>query len=103
MLSNHWTVAQRIKFAEEMATGAADVTGPAEFFEVIEEARESGDSNAIAAPTQRVVWANPADGSRYELASCVNDTADDVEDNMVAEVDDFTVYPTGGWIDDITS
>ena len=41
MLSDFWTVAQRIKFAEEMATGASDVTGPAEFFEVIEEARES--------------------------------------------------------------
>ena len=103
MLSDHWTVAQRVKFAEEMATGALDVTGPAEFFEVIEEAREMGDSSAISAPTQRVVWVDPADGSRYNLAQSVGSTDTAVEPNMVAEVTDFTVYPTGGWISDITS
>ena len=36
---NGWTVAERVKFAEEMASGAADVTTPAEFIEVIEQAR----------------------------------------------------------------
>ena len=105
MLSTYWTVAERVKFAEEMASGALDVTSPAQFFELIEEAREEDPDadppSGIAAPTQRVVWVTPTGAVRFNLAQAVEETVE-VETNMVAEVTDYTVYTSGGWIDDIT-
>ena len=104
MLSDHWTVAQRVKFAEEMASGASDVTTPAEFFEVIEEAREDTglkhhDCSAHAARDLG------RSGRRVKVHAgvSVGNTDTDSEPNMVAEVTDFSVYVSGGWIDDITS
>ena len=102
MLSTFWSVAERVKFAEEMATGAADVTTPAEFFELIEQAREdSDDGEGILAPTQRCVWVNPTGAERFNLAQVIGST-EGVEANMVAEVDDYTIYANGAWIDGIT-
>ena len=51
MLSTHWTVAQRVKFAEESASGTADATTAAGFTELIEQARESTpDGNEMPSP-----------------------------------------------------
>ena len=64
MLSSTWTVAQRVKFAEEMASGTADASTAAGLTEIVEQAREDGDySNLIiAAPTSRVIWVEPGHG-----------------------------------------
>ena len=100
MLSTNWTVAQRVKFAEEMASGTADATTAAGLTEIIEQARE-GAGTAIAAPTSRVIWVAPDTGTPSTLAAAIDDTAMH-DDDMVAEVTDYTVYTDGEWIDDIT-
>ena len=102
MLSTNWTVAQRVKFAEEMASGTADANTAAGLTELVEQSRADGDTGTdIAAPTSRVIWVNPDTGSNMVLSIAVNRTATHV-DNMVAEVADYTVYTDGEWIDDIT-
>ena len=102
MLSTAWTVAQRVKFAEETASGTADAHTAAEFTELVEQARESATPNSdIAAPTSRVLWVNPSTGSQVTLAGAIGLTTSHIAD-MEAEVTDYTVYTDGEWIDDIT-
>ena len=67
MLSTHWTVAQRVKFAEESASGTADANTAAGFTELVEQAREADSADPIAAPTSRVIWVNPGTGSPVNL------------------------------------
>ena len=68
MLSTNWTVAQRVKFAEEMASGTADATTAAGLTELVEQAREAANpTEGIAAPTSRVIWVNPDTGSSTVL------------------------------------
>ena len=72
MLSANWTVAQRVKFAEEMASGTADATTAAGMTELVEQAREAAateDQQGIAAPTSRVIWVNPGTGTPVQPVS----------------------------------
>ena len=99
MLSTHWTVAQRVKFAEESASGTADANTAAGLTELVEQAREN--EPAIVPPTSRVIWVNPDTGVPVNLSAAVMLASNHVGD-MVAEVTDYTVYTDGEWIDDIT-
>ena len=101
MLSSNWTVAQRVKFAEESASGTADANTAAGFTELVEQARELGDGSEIAPPTSRVIWVAPDTGTPSTLTGAVTLTESHVDD-MVAEVADYTVYTDGEWIDGIT-
>ena len=87
MLSTHWTVAQRVKFAEESASGTADANTAAGFTELVEQAREDG-VDAIAAPTSRVIWVNAGyrDAGCNLTRSCKCWPDKSHGDDMVAEV-----------------
>ena len=109
MLGTHWTNAQKLLWLQAMALGPTDVppTNPIQYFEVVEENRVAvaagGDSPpaAIVAPTDYFMWAHPNDATRWSLADCVSNTADEVS-NMAAAATDSTVFVNGSWIDSIT-
>ena len=102
MLSTFWSVAERVKAAEETASGFTDASTIIAMLELVEQARETDSIPVIAAPTQRIAFVNPTGAVRYTLAGSAEMTAADVEENMVAEAASYTVYPTGAWIAGIT-
>ena len=100
-LSTVYTSAEKLAWALAQAMGPTDVPSdePSTFFVVVEDWTAS---NALTnVPTSRVVFANPADASRWKLDESVAMTADLT--GLAAETTDFTDYHEGKWIDEITA
>ena len=60
--STTYTIAQRVAWANAMATGAADVTSPAEFYQHVLD-------DGITGPTGPTAWVNPADATKLNLSA----------------------------------
>ena len=86
--STTYSAAQRIAWAGSMATGAADVQSPAQFYQRVRE------GSGIAAPTTPITWVNPADATKLNLASATAVTG------TVPTAADLS---NGGWIDALTA
>ena len=69
ILSDSWTLDQKLTFMEQMAIGASDVTSPGEFFERIEEGDDVDDPSE-SRTDHRVLWVNPDTGLRVTAANC---------------------------------
>ena len=112
VMSDEWTHAQKLTFLEQMAFGAADVTNPGEYFELIEETGIGGQ-DGVPEPTAqddpRVLWVNPDTGLRVNLAQWFSGAieaegpgvGDTVLSRMAAETTSLTDYIGGAWIEDI--
>ena len=93
--STQWTIAQRIKFCEETAAGALDITTPYEFL-------NDAGATALAAPTSPVVWVNPATGAQVLLSGA--DTATNAASAMWDSTEVTAQDVDGaGWVDAISS
>ena len=89
--SDHWTHAQKLAFLQNMAIGAADVTSPVTFFEGAHE---------NDAPTEAVVWVNPDNAVRWDVADTIDNTQDII--GYMAAIPTQEELINGGWIDDLT-
>ena len=69
VLSQAWTVPQKIAFMAQMGLGPLDVTSPAEFLKRIEEGNGGIFPNPASRVDVRVLWVNPDTGVRVNVGS----------------------------------
>ena len=89
-----WTVAERVKFAENTATGTTGISTATEFYS---EAVAAG----VVTPTSPTVWANPNTGLSVALGQASN-TVTLIKDDWAA-TPSYADLIDGSWIDDITA
>ena len=106
-LSTYWTSQQKFAWLQAMAQGPTDVpfaNGPlaaaADFFEVVEEARNI--NSPITKPTTYFAWVHPDTAERWNLSDSQNNLNSDILDNFAAAATDFTIFRDGSWINSIT-
>ena len=101
MLSTVYTTTQKLLWAQANGLGPTDVppTNRAAFFSVVEG--WTADNAAANVPTSAVLFANPANASRFALAGCVSGTAS--ANDLADETTDIAEYINGAWIADITA
>ena len=101
MMSATYTTAQKLAWAQANGLGPTDVppTNRPAFFEVVED--WTAENAAGNVPTGAVVFADPADATRWALSGAVSGTAG--LEGLAAETDDVSQYIGGAWIADITA
>ena len=85
--STTYSQAQRIAWANSMATGAADVQSPQQFYQHVRD-------DIPTAPTVPKAWVRPADAVKVNLQDAVT-----ISGNVPTSVD----LANGGWIEDLTA
>ena len=89
--STTWTIADRIKFCEEMASGPADITDAESFLE---------EASDIEAPSMATVWVDPDTLARVNIAIAISTTGGITG---LAAVPSIRKLLGGEWINDITA
>ena len=85
--STTYSQAQRIAWANSMATGAADVQSPAQFYQRI-------TPSSVNSPTGPITWVRAADAVKVNLSNAITVTGTvNVETDLV----------NGGWIETLTA
>ena len=98
--------AKKIKFCEEIASGAANVTSPAEFYQLLET---ETIVDPASRPDPRCLWTNPDTNIRVDLQSwttavdATDGAGDTVLSRLAPETDDLGDYVTQRWIADVTA
>ena len=91
-----FTIAQRIRFCEQTALGASDVTSPAEFFVLSDDLRD---------PINPTVWVEPSTGVRLTLAAGLAFSLTDRLQTMQEEFDMVSGmdFSSPSWVNSITT
>lgn len=103
-----YSVAQRIAWAQAMATGAANVTSPAEFFAHVRTADADDDEDALlTTPTGPTAWVRMGTGDTVikcdleeAVMTCSGDEAGELD--IYDDPDPSGVNAAGAWIADIS-
>lgn len=95
-----YTAAQKAAFANNLAVGAADCTSPRQFFEKVHSLSAAQKPGADTP----VVWVNPSDATRWNLADVVANSATEFGGSdwtdVTLDVSDIDIR-SGAWIDNL--
>ena len=87
------SLANRIRFCQQMALGAADTTSPHEFYQ---------KAHTLSAPTGPNVWVNPNNGARVNLATSAHLSGSGNLNLLASSIPTDVDFNSGAWILELT-